>query len=177
MSPPGSPRAVVMPASGSQLGPPSSTPPPPSKRCLFIPIEAHSTGASGLTRLVAGAGVPGWVPAAGRERPSSHPCTCRTLSPRPSPPSILLWAEEPEERSQCSTVTGADTYRLRPLGKRQTQVTDEQNKVQREQFAHIHTASYLSPGLQILNPCSFQQQQPLPTSHVLPVSVVHLITR
>lgn len=37
-------------------------------------------------------------------------------------------------------------------GKEQTHVTDEENKAQRERLAHIHAASYLSPGLQILKP-------------------------
>ncbi|XP_047719593.1 uncharacterized protein LOC125168474 isoform X2 [Prionailurus viverrinus] len=65
MSPPGSPRAAVMPASGNQLGPPSSAAPPPSKRCLLIPIEARTAGASGLTRPTAGAGGPGRMPTEG----------------------------------------------------------------------------------------------------------------
>ena len=50
MHPPRSSHAVAVPASGNQLGPPSTAQPPTPKCCLFILMEAHSIRAKGLTQ-------------------------------------------------------------------------------------------------------------------------------
>lgn len=73
---------------------------------------------------------------------------------------MLFWADEPGERSQGSVVIAAITCHLDHTGARQTHVTDEENKVQRERFAPIHAAAG-ALGLRFQNQGSFLQQQPL----------------
>ena len=168
MSPPGSPCAVVMPASGNQVGPPSSTPPPPPKRCLFIPTEAqygslgpHTASGQGWSaRPSAPAGWPGLHPTcapagpSGHDQPTQHPSPGRRT------------------RGEVSMLRSDRCWPL-PLpspGKEQTHVTDEENRVQRERLAHIHAASYLSPGLQTLKPVLLPAAA-MPPYRSCPVSV------
>lgn len=107
MIPPGSSRAIAVPASADQLGSPSSARPSPSKHCCEFQLKPTTLRAVGLTRLVAGAGVPccmAWPP--------SHLGSCQTLSLLLSPPSIFLWAEQAS--GEVIMLTRARRWHLTP---------------------------------------------------------------